>query len=94
MAAEMSTGVPALALTQSTDTSVALLVREIHGSFTRKAVGATLFRFDDVEGMRAAVESAAASGESTSFTAGSTGRLADGNVVAEFAVTWSFKRRD
>jgi hypothetical protein len=93
MAAEMSTGAPAIVLTESAGASVALLVREIRGTFTRKAVGESLFRFEDVGAMRAAVEAAAAGGEGTSLLARSTGRLADGTVVAEFDVTWSFKRR-
>lgn len=93
MAAEMSTGAPAMALVESAASSVALLVREVRGTFTKKAVGTSLFRFEDVAGMRAAVEAAAAGGEGTSFVARSTGRLADGSVVAEFEVTWSFKRR-
>jgi hypothetical protein len=43
--------------------------------------------------MAAAVERAAASGESEPFVARSTGRTADGILAAEFEVTWSFKRR-
>lgn len=93
MAAEMSTGAPALVLVESAGVSVALLVREVRGTFTRKAVGESLFSFEEVGPMRAAVDAAAAGGDGTSFVARSTGRLADGTVVAEFEVTWSFRRR-
>jgi hypothetical protein len=93
MAAEMSTGAPALVLVESAPASVALLVREIHGTFSKKAVGVSLFSFPDVGPMRAAVETAAAGGDGTSFVARSTGRSADGTVVAEFDIRWSFKRR-
>ena len=93
MAAEMSTGAPALVLVESAGVSVALLVREIRGSFSKKAVGTSLFTFEDVGGMRAAVDAAAAGGDGVSFVAHSTGRAEDGTVVAEFDVTWSFKRR-
>jgi hypothetical protein len=93
MAAEMSTGAPAMVLVESAGVSVALLVREIRGTFSRKAVGESLFSFEDVAGMRGAVEEAAAGGDGTTFTAQSTGRMPDGTVVAEFQVTWSFKRR-
>jgi len=93
MAAEMSTGAPALVLAESASASVALLVREIHGTFSKKAVGESLFSFDGVASMRAAVEAAAAGGDGTSFVARSTGRSPDGAVVAEFDISWSFKRR-
>jgi Domain of unknown function (DUF4442) len=93
MAAEMSTGAPAMVLVASADGGVALLVREIRGSFSKKAVGTSLFSFADVAGMRAAVETAADGGEGTRFVAHAAGRLPDGTVVAEFDVTWSFKRR-
>jgi hypothetical protein len=93
MAAEMSTGVPALALTESAGASVALLVREIRGTFLKKAVGESRFRFEDVVAMRAAVDAAVQGGDGTSLVARSTGRLADGTVVAVFEITWSFKRR-
>lgn len=93
MAAEMSTGAPALVLAESAGASVALLVREVRGVFSKKAVGATLFSFEDVPGMRAAVDAAEAGGDGTSFIARSAGRMPDGAVVAEFEVTWSFKKR-
>jgi hypothetical protein len=93
MAAEMSTGAPALALVESAGASVALLVREVRGTFCKKALGECLFRFDEVGSMRTAVDAAAAGGDGSSFLARSTGRLNDGTVVAEFEVTWTFKRR-
>jgi hypothetical protein len=93
MAAEMSTGAPALVLVQGASASVALIVREIRGVFTKRISGPSSFTFSDVAGMRAAVERAARSGESEAYTARSTGRTADGVVAAEFDVTWSFKRR-
>jgi hypothetical protein len=43
--------------------------------------------------MRAAIDRAAAADEPQAFTARSTGRDAKGDVVAEFEVDWSFKRR-
>jgi hypothetical protein len=93
MAAEMSTGAPALVLVESTRASVALIVREIRGTFTKKVTGESLFSFEELGSMRAAVETAAAGGDGTSFVARSTGRSPDGTLVAEFDVSWSFKRR-
>jgi hypothetical protein len=93
MAAEMSTGLPALALIAGADGSVSMLVREVRGVFTKKIVGESLFTFEDLGGMQAAVARAAGGGDGESFLARSTGRTADGVVAAEFEVLWSFKRR-
>jgi hypothetical protein len=93
MAAEMSTGAPAMMLAEGAPASVSLLVREVRGVFSRRIQGRASFTFDDLAGMQAAVERAVASGESESFVARSTGRGGDGTPASEFEVTWSFKRR-
>ena len=93
MAAEMSTGAPALVLLQDAPASVALLVVGLRARYGKKLVGPGTFTFEDVAGMKAAVERAAASDEAQALTARSTGRDAAGDVVAEFEVDWSFKRR-
>jgi len=93
MAAEMSTGLPAMALVAGAPGSVSMVVREIRGVFTRKIAGESLFTFEDLGGMQAAVERAAAGSEGESYLARSTGRTADGAVASEFEVGWSFKRR-
>lgn len=93
MAAEMSTGAPALVLVEGASASVALLVREVRGSFEKKATGRVTFRFEDVAAMAAIVERAAAGGDGETFLARTTGRMDDGTVVAEFEITWTFRRR-
>jgi hypothetical protein len=93
MAAEMSTGAPALVLLRDAPVSVAMLVVGLRARYSRKLVGAGTFTCTDVPGLRAAIERAAASDEPQAFTARSTGRDAAGEVVAEFEVDWSFKRR-
>ncbi len=93
MAAEMSTGAPASVLVEGAETSLAMLVREVHAVFTKKATGPTFFTFTHVAGMAAAIARAAAGGAGQDFVATSTGRLADGTVVAEFRIHWSFKKR-
>ena len=93
MAAEMSTGAPAMVLVGGSPASVSMLVREIRGVFTKKVVGRSIFAFEDVAGMQAVVDRAAARGESETYVARSTGRTADGAVAAEFEIMWSFKRR-
>jgi hypothetical protein len=93
MAAEMSTGAPAMMLAEGASASVSMLVREVRGVFTRRIQGDAEFTFDDLPGMRDAVDRAVASGESESYVARSQGRTRDGAAASEFEVTWSFKRR-
>lgn len=93
MAAEMSTGAPALALATGAEASISTLVLGIRGDFTKKAVGRCSFVFEGVGAMAQAVERAAASPEPVTFVARSTGRMKDGTVVAVFDITWTFKRR-
>ncbi len=93
MAAEMSTGAPAMVLVQAAPASVAMILRGMEAVFTKRIQGPSLFTFDDVAGLQAAIARAAASGESESYTGVSIGHAPDGAPAAEFRVTWSFKRR-
>lgn len=93
MAAEMSTGAPGMVAVAGTAGAVAMLVREVRGTFTRKAVGTALFTCADVEAIRATVARASSSDEGHTIVARSVGRLDDGEEVSAFEVTWSFKRR-
>jgi hypothetical protein len=93
MAAEMSTGAPALVLTAGAATSIALILVGIRASFEKRIVGGSHFAFAELHGMKAAIDRAAAQDEPVTFTGRSVGRGADGALAAEFDVTWSFKRR-
>jgi len=93
MAAEMSTGAPAMVLVQGAPASIALILRGIEAVFTKRIQGPSVFTFDDVAGMHAVIARAASSGESESYTGLSIGRGSDGAPASEFRVTWSFKRR-
>ena len=93
MAAEMSTGAPAMVLVQGAPASIALILRGIEAVFTKRIQGPSVFTFDDVAGMHAVIARAASSGESESYTGRSIGRGPDGAPASEFRVTWSFKRR-
>ncbi len=93
MAAEMSTGAPAMVLAAGATASVALILVEVRAVFTKRIQGESIFTFESVAEMGAAIERAVAGSEPEKYTARSTGRTADGNVAAEFEVTWSFKRR-
>jgi acyl-coenzyme A thioesterase PaaI-like protein len=93
MAAEASTGVPALWFIEELGAPVASLVTGIKADFTKKGTSKATFTFEGGQALRAAIEQAAASGEPVVHVARSTGRQAGGEVIAEFEITWSFKRR-
>lgn len=93
MAAEMSTGAPALVLLADAPASVAMLVVSLRATYSKKIVGPSVFRFEDVAGMRAATLKAASSDGPELFVARPVGRDPSGVVAAEMEITWSFKRR-
>lgn len=93
MAAEMSTGAPAMVLVEGAPASVALILREVRAVFTKRIVGTSLYTCTDIAGLRDAIERAAAQSEETRFTARVQAQTADGTPASEFEVTWSFKRR-
>lgn len=93
MAAEMSTGAPAITLATGSKASISTLVLGIRAEFLKKAVGRCTFTFEDVAAMAQAIEKAAGLSEPVTFVARSTGRMKDGTVVALFDITWTFKRR-
>jgi hypothetical protein len=93
MAAEMSTGLLAMAYTYKKEPAVSLLVIKTEGTFLKKATGITTFSCEDGPVFRQAVDEAAASGKSVTVAARSTGKDISGDTVAEFIITWSFKAK-
>jgi hypothetical protein len=94
MAAEMSTGAPAMVLVRGSEAKVSMLVTRVSGRFTKKISGASQFTFRDVGEMADTIERAAQTGEAATFVARSVGKNVAGDVASEFEVEWSFKRRD
>jgi hypothetical protein len=93
MAAEMSTGVLAMANIYKKQPAVSMLVLNVSGDFTRKASGITTFTCNDGAAIKQCIEDCIVSGEGKSITATSTGVNNAGEIIAEFRVTWSFKAR-
>ncbi|MBP6430897.1 MAG: DUF4442 domain-containing protein [Ferruginibacter sp.] len=91
MAAEMSTGVLALAHIHNRKPSVSMLVQKIEGNFVKKATGITTFICNDGLAIQNTIEDAVKTGEGKTITATSIGKNQAGEVVAEFLITWSFK---
>lgn len=93
MAAELSTGAPALWLIERSGARVSSLVTAIAAKFTRKAVSEARFVFSGGAAMRTAIDEAVRTGEPVTYAGRSIGTQRDGTQVAEFTVEWSFKRR-
>ena len=93
MAAEMSTGVLAMAHTYRKEPAISLLVIKTEGTFLKKAIGITTFTCEDGLAFQQAIQEAAASGKSTTIAARSTGKDKNDDIVAEFVITWSFKSK-
>jgi len=91
MAAEMSTGVLALAHIHKRQPSVSMLVLKVEGNFIKKATGITVFTCEDGITIKKTIEDAVISNEGKIVTARSYGRNTAGEIVADFAITWSFK---
>lgn len=93
MAAEMSTGILAMAHIYKQQPAISMLVVNMEASFFKKASGKTIFTCEDGALIAQAVREAAASGKSVTLPARSVGKNEAGETVAEFVITWSFKIR-
>ncbi|HET9056584.1 MAG TPA: thioesterase [Chitinophagaceae bacterium] len=93
MAAEMSTGVLGLMHVYKRTPSLSILVVKIEGNFYKKAIGRTIFVCEDGDKISQTIEEALMTGEGKVVTAKSVGKNDAGEVVAEFYVTWSFKKK-
>ncbi|WP_205501757.1 MULTISPECIES: DUF4442 domain-containing protein [Hymenobacteraceae] len=93
MAAEMASGVLSLMYLYRAHPSVSMLVVHMEAEFTKKAVGTITFTCTDGAAIAAAVHQAQVTGEGQQVQALSIGRDAQGEEVARFRITWSYKAR-
>ena len=93
MAAEMSTGILAMAHVYKRDPPISMLVLKVDSNYLKKAVGQTRFECRDGILIKQTIDDAVISGEGKIITARSTGRNKEGEVVADFLITWSFKEK-
>ena len=91
MAAEMSTGVLAMAHLYKIKPSVSMLVVKVEGEFLKKAVGVTTFTCEEGKRIRETISESLRSGEGQAIRVKSVGINSSGVAVAEFYITWSFK---
>jgi hypothetical protein len=93
MAAELSTGLLAMAAVRGRKPSVSMLITGMEARFHKKAKDLTFFTCSDGAMISEAVSTALATGKGQEIKMHSTGKNSAGEVVAEFWFTWSFKRR-
>jgi len=93
MAAEMSTGLFAVGQTYKRTPAVSMLVIKVEGKFHKKATGLISFTCKDGAKVEAIIEECISSGEGKTLVCDSIATNENGEVVAEFLVTWSFKSK-
>jgi hypothetical protein len=93
MAAELSTGILAMAHIHGRSPKVSMLVVHLEADFIKKGTDLVSFTCEDGEGFRSAIEETSKTGEPVVFTARATGRNRKGEMVSSFKITWSFKAK-
>lgn len=93
MAAELSTGALAMAQLYKLPTQVSMLVVKVESEYFKKATARSYFTCVDGVLFQRAVEETIATGEARTVRAKSTGRNREGDIIAEFYITWSFKAK-
>ena len=93
MAAEMSTGALALSNTYKKVPAISMLVTKMEANYFKKATGITFFTCAEGVEIADVVEEASISAEGKSITVKTTGKNKNGELIAEFLFTWSFKTR-
>jgi len=91
MAGEMSTGSLAMMHLYKRTPRVSLLVVKIEGEYFKKATGRTHFTCNDGALIKQTIQEAIDTKEARSVRARSEGKNENGEVVAVFYITWSFK---
>ena len=94
MAAEMSTGILAMAAIYKRNPPVSMLVVNMEASFYKKAIGLTTFVCADGHTIKDAIARSASTGEAQIIRVLSVGTNPAGEIIAEFYITWSFKVRE
>ncbi len=93
MAAEMSTGLFPVGQTYKRTPAVSMLVVGLEAKFVKKATGLIAFTCTDGLMVAQTIEEAIQTKEGKTIVCKSTGTNSNGEVVAEFYITWSFKSK-
>lgn len=93
MTAEVSTGILCMGAIYKMKPAVSMLVVKNEGLFYKKATGKILFTCSNGNDINETVAKAIATGEGQTIKCQSIGKNENGETVAEFYFTWSFKAK-
>lgn len=93
MAAEMSTGALAMMHTYQSKPPVSMLVTRTEAQYFKKATGKTHFICEEGREISGAVADALNNADGQTITVKSTGVNDAGDKIAEFMITWSFRKK-
>jgi len=93
MAAELSTGAPALLALKGSDSDVVLIIVDLKAEFVKKVTTKITFTCEDYALFSQALTQLKKVGDTVDVTAKTIGRDTNGDEVARFDFTWSFKLR-
>lgn len=93
MAAELSTGCLAMFHTTNSSKKVSMLVVNMQANFIKKAVGKISFICTDGVAIKNTIEKCFLNDTGETTVCKSIGFDEEGNTVAEFFITWSFKEK-
>lgn len=93
MAAELSTGVLAMAQVKGRRPAVSMLVTAMEAQFYKKAASRTLFTCNEGAIIKSAVAQAIESDVAQTVRVSSEGHNEKGELIAKFWFEWSFKRK-
>jgi len=94
MAAELSSGILALSEVIQAEVPVSMLVLNMKASFTKKARSKTVFICEDGELIKAAITKSISTKEGQIVDVVSVGTDKNGEKIAEFVFTWTFKPKN
>ncbi len=93
MAAELSTGILAFGQTYQLKPGVSMLVVKMEGEFYKKAIGKIIFTCNQGKEIEEAIAKTRETGEVTSVHCTSIGVNEQGEEVAKFVFSWSYKAK-
>lgn len=91
MAAELSSGILAISEVAESKRNISMLVLNMKASFTKKARSKVVFTCNDGDKIRNAIAESIKTGEGQTVDVTSKGIDKEGDTVAEFVFTWTFK---
>ncbi|NOQ89615.1 MAG: thioesterase [Gammaproteobacteria bacterium] len=93
MAAELSTAAPVMLALKGSDADIALIIVDLKADFAKKAQSKITFTCMEYDKIYNAVTQLKQADDTATVNVKTIGRDIDGNEVATFYFTWSFKRR-